>query len=602
MGRKKKPQSQPFAAPETGEWVDLPEGEWVDLPADEWDAPPETFSVREAPGLRGNVVAPTRNPVSRTSAALQGAAQGSTFGWGDEASAALGALAEEVLPIEGVSDRDASLADRYRRLRDSMRSDLEQARADQPGAYFGGELAGGAVTSAPLAMATGGTLGLPGMMGLGAAQGAISGAGHSTGGVQDTAWDALEGGVVGAALPVVGNALARAAAPAAAAASRGLTRAGYRAAAAGAGLDKTAARKMVARSPASTVDDAFEQYGRDLERLGVTQGQGALGLPPRFGEQAQRAGAVASQRGAQMGQIASQMTQAGVTVPVSVDVAEAAFAKMRPALRSAQPELRQAATDLRAAIAEARRNGSGSVALPFNSAWLTRQHVNRFRNPVSSAAEQAEFTAISEGVENAMRSAIEQADPAARRAWQSASRDYAITRPLQEAGEAREVGEQINQVMSLRNVTGGGAGASFGGAAGALLGGPAGAGVGSALGGALGFGATQALRGRGHQMTAAAYRALGESMQPLPSALTRAGERIATGGALMSSTAGAAPAEPPATRIKQRLQADPQSFGQYAPQLIEAMQSGDNVDLGALHFRLMATEPQYRALYERSEQ
>lgn len=73
----------------------------------------------------------------------RGAAQGATFGFGDEIEGAIQAL------IPGVHDRPGdTFADRYARWRDSARRTNDAANAANPKTFLGGQIAGGVATSA----------------------------------------------------------------------------------------------------------------------------------------------------------------------------------------------------------------------------------------------------------------------------------------------------------------------------------------------------------------------------------------------------------------------------------------------------------------------
>lgn len=122
--------------------------------------------------------------------------------------------------------------------------------------------------------------------------------------------------------------------------------------------------------------------------------------------------------------------------------------------------------------------------------------------------------------------------------------------------------------------------------------------------------ASRAIRGREHALISRGAAGGASSLRKLAAGLRGVGETaqmstplsVAVGTTSDRGREWLGATEPPATRIRQRFERDPQSFGRYAPQIQEALQSDDGVELGALHFRLMATDPQYRQTYERSEQ
>lgn len=141
-------------------------------------------------------------PMGRMDALGRGALQGLTFGFGDEAVAAIRPW------LHSGETYDSALTD--------QRAGLDKARTDHPGYAYGGEIAG---SIAPGALAGGawaaGAKNLPGMFGRGAAvgagQGAAYGFGAGEGGlasrVGSAAAGAVVGGALGGGLPVVGKAL-----------------------------------------------------------------------------------------------------------------------------------------------------------------------------------------------------------------------------------------------------------------------------------------------------------------------------------------------------------------------------------------------------------
>lgn len=74
----------------------------------------------------------------------RGAAQGATFGWGDELSAALGAL----LSTDTDKELDRSYSDRYKIIKDKIREENKESELTNPKAYIGGQIAGGIGTAA----------------------------------------------------------------------------------------------------------------------------------------------------------------------------------------------------------------------------------------------------------------------------------------------------------------------------------------------------------------------------------------------------------------------------------------------------------------------
>lgn len=127
-------------------------------------------------------------------AALAGASQGLTLGFGDEIAGGLGAVYDKLTG----SDKD--LAELYRENRDAKRAAYERVKEKYPGTYSTFDFAGGV---AP-AFLTGGTSLAPttikGAIGLGAAGGAAAGLGYSEAdNAVDLAKDVAAGGAIGGA-------------------------------------------------------------------------------------------------------------------------------------------------------------------------------------------------------------------------------------------------------------------------------------------------------------------------------------------------------------------------------------------------------------------
>ena len=131
----------------------------------------------------------------RLDALGRGALQGLTFGFGDEAVAAIRPYLHEG------ETYDSALKD--------QRDALAQAREDRPGYAYGGEIAG-AMAVPTTVLGQGGGLGarIAGSAATGAGQGALYGFGAGEGGFDERARSALIsggiGGAVGAALPAIG--------------------------------------------------------------------------------------------------------------------------------------------------------------------------------------------------------------------------------------------------------------------------------------------------------------------------------------------------------------------------------------------------------------
>ena len=173
------------------------------------------------------------------------AAQGATFGFGDEIAGVAGGLIDRQMAVGGaalkvLSGRLSDAAADYKKLlmgeffnqgygeaRDQSRRLNTEVREDLPGAAFGTEALGGAVST----LATGGLGGvaqsaraappiqaaaqglsnlarpasLLGAAGAGAAGGALYGFGSGEGGLKNRAANAALGGALGAAVPLAGK-------------------------------------------------------------------------------------------------------------------------------------------------------------------------------------------------------------------------------------------------------------------------------------------------------------------------------------------------------------------------------------------------------------
>lgn len=136
----------------------------------------------------------------------RGAAQTLTGGWNDELVARL---------IQGMPQDDDGTGipreyagGQYEQYRDQQRADEADSQRKAPGNFATGQIAG-ALPATFATMALGGAPAL----GLGVAQGAVSGSGLSTSNGQELAKDTIRGAAVGGGLAAAGNA-AQAAAPA----------------------------------------------------------------------------------------------------------------------------------------------------------------------------------------------------------------------------------------------------------------------------------------------------------------------------------------------------------------------------------------------------
>lgn len=135
----------------------------------------------------------------------RGAAQTLTGGWNDELVARL----IQAMPTGDTTGIPREYAGgQYEQYRDQQRADEADSQRKAPGNFAFGQVAG-ALPATVATMATGGAPAL----GLGVAQGAVSGSGLSTSNGRELAKDTIRGAAVGGGLAAAGNA-AQAAAPA----------------------------------------------------------------------------------------------------------------------------------------------------------------------------------------------------------------------------------------------------------------------------------------------------------------------------------------------------------------------------------------------------
>lgn len=174
-------------------------------------APPTKEELLMAPPSEEELKTVTRPKVGAAEAAMHGAAQGATFGFADEATAALGAAKDWTAGKLGMRG-DISLSDAYNSYLPGLRSKMVDAPlADQKAAFIGGNVVGGLATLAVpgVAIAKGAKLGAS--VGKAAGLGALAGAGTSEAEVLSTdfAKDVAVGGIVGGVLQAGGYALSK---------------------------------------------------------------------------------------------------------------------------------------------------------------------------------------------------------------------------------------------------------------------------------------------------------------------------------------------------------------------------------------------------------
>ena len=134
----------------------------------------------ELQNMQGNYIPADVEPeTGKGEALLRGAAQGASFGFADELTAALGAAGRFV----GLGDESKGFGEDYSEIVGESREAYKKASEDQPGTFLAGEIAGGAVIPGGIALRAGkGALAVAKSAAkIGAAEGATTGIGMSTG-------------------------------------------------------------------------------------------------------------------------------------------------------------------------------------------------------------------------------------------------------------------------------------------------------------------------------------------------------------------------------------------------------------------------------------
>lgn len=122
--------------------------------------------------------APKEIPTSPLASAAYGAAQGATFGFGDELMGAAKSLPDFASKL-GSANPFAGTLDKYRELRDKERQNFSQAQKDNPKTYMGGMMAGSLAGSALPGIGIGAGASLGTQIGKAALQGGLTGLGES---------------------------------------------------------------------------------------------------------------------------------------------------------------------------------------------------------------------------------------------------------------------------------------------------------------------------------------------------------------------------------------------------------------------------------------
>lgn len=419
-----------------------------------------------------------------------GAAQGATAGFGEEASAALEALAQlspgvfggneataaralqrlaqlssgrplgEEMGGEGKEARRRGLTPGriYREARGAMREDIRKAAKEQPWEFGGGQLFGGLAT-APLVPAgatatTGRALGTA--VGLGALGGIGAGEAEDLPGI---AREAAVGGAVGGGLGLLGSGLSRVARGA----GEKLREIGF-----------AQARRVLrgGAQPLSVKKPVSEEALAQIIETGA--------MPPGTTTQevAKRLAAQRRQLGNQLGNVINQLESAGVQPPSQA----------------------QLAARLRRLALEARRRGSGASAEVFDNAAndvmrattatpggrprsYTLSEAERFKQTLQNEAmaeyervggsklvgdaRKAAAATINEAIEQSVFAQRARAEPAAN-AFRNLKRRFGNVAAAQEVAERGAVQAGQRQAIGLRDLLAAGAGGAIAGAPGAI--------------------------------------------------------------------------------------------------------------------------------------
>lgn len=443
------------------------------------EAPAETRSTIErlaawATGADPHAVDPELSTArGYLDAAARGLTDSALFGWQDEIRAGRRASGTTTQHSAFASPTFAGPAiaaallggDRYEAALDEERQADESARASHPWTYGAGQVGG----AAPLAMVGGGAT-IPARMatagGIGAATGALRGAGSSQADTLIDAYDrpslardALEGatlegllaaGGTGAAEGLVGPAVRRLA--------QWVARQGDDAAQAAvqSRLEATGVWGGRAMRAADEMPGGQEALADDLRRLGIG---GELGRPgttgpasrfPRPERALDDAAEVMSDAGERMRAVLDRMDEA----------ASGASAGPRESRMQGMVDLTRVADEMEAIareydqlpvggpqVAEALRRQiveplSAQGAVPFSDAHRQRMHLDRMIRSWSQdpnlATVAGRLQTARRAISRAMDDAAEALDPSLRDAWRQANRDYSVAAFLGDYGRGAE--------------------------------------------------------------------------------------------------------------------------------------------------------------------
>lgn len=528
--------------------------------------------------------------------AATGAAQGLTSGYADElrgfvrsgggVSEPVRARAREALsspmlqpltsvPIAGPllgaaatwagtrSDEDVGA---YERERDRARDETRAAREQEPGAYLGGEIVGGAAQGAAIP-GTGATTALGRIGGAalsGAAQGAVSGLGHSEaedaeGMLADAGTGAAAGGLMGGGLAAGGEALG--AAGRYVADQPGWQRLADRARLEASGFWGERARRALGGS------EGEARMAADLRSRGVG------GSFPRADRAAADLERIGASSGEELGRLAQSADEAGVRVDLRGVASEA---------RAAMEELRRLPVGGRQAaeaMDELVRPLSEAGEVSFGDAWRQRQVLDDLIG--SRAWQQSPGMVTAAGRLQRVRRALARAlDESLGETRMGGSQwgDEAAAGPMdalrQRFAQSRR-GYEMGRISE--EVGGGGSRLSVGG----------GVGGGVEAGDAAGRAAQGAMRGQtGEVLGAIAEGGLARGIAQatrmrFPGVVTRAAEAMAR-------------IAPAASAALEAVGARGGQLPRWASTLMGAAQRGTQAATAA-HFVLSQTDPEYRA-------
>lgn len=424
--------------------------------------------------------APRQKPTAAQAFGL-GATQGATLGFGDEAQAAVEALAEKVpwanplrvaaqvwegRPLSELESSKKPLGQLYREARQGHRQELTAAQEAEPLAYGGGQLAGALVTAPVMPGGQARTLGQ--VVKQGALMGAVGGLGASEAEtLPDMAKDVATGAAAGAGVGALGKGIG--------AAARKL----------GPGLKKFAieqGRRVLGGGQApmslsrAVSDKAVEQAMKS----------GAMPAGANVGEVAAKLGQQRQDVGRRVGDVLRQLEQKGVQAPSTRSIGAELEKRAMDAVRKGDTKraayLRQTAEKVR------RAEAAGPGGVPKKLGLVDMEDIKRTAQaeaksdyekwravtPLQKARKEA-ASVLQKGIERAVDQQKALAPQAAKRFVPLKQRFARVAEAEEQAAKGAIRAEKRNR-LSLRDI-GIGAGSAAGGGAAfgplGLLAGPA---------------------------------------------------------------------------------------------------------------------------------